>query len=106
AVAAAGDRMLYFPLWWRSLSDEEAWRLLPSATEHGDYRHYLQDLRRFKPHTLDEKSEQIINLKDQNGIEGVMTLYSMLTNRLEFSLEVEGETQKLTRDGLMSYVFS
>ena len=105
-ATAAANRMLFFTLWWRSLSDDEAWRLLPSESEHGDYRHYLQDLRRFKPHTLDEKSEQIINTKDQNGIEGVMTLYSMLTNRLEFTLEAEGETKKLTRDELMSYVFS
>lgn len=106
AATAAGNRMLFFTLWWRGLSDEEALRLLPSGSEHGDHRHYLQDLRRFKPFTLDEKSEQLINLKDQNGIEGVMTLYSMLTNRLEFTLEVDGETRRLTRDELMSYAFS
>ncbi len=106
AATTAGNRMLFFTLWWRSLSDEEAWLLLPGETEHGDYRHYLQDLRRFKPYTLDEKSEQIINVKDQNGIEGVMTLYSMLTNRLEFTLEVDGETKRLTRDELMSHAFS
>ena len=105
-ATAAANRMLFFTLWWRSLSDEEAWRLLPSATEHGDYRHYLEDLRRFKAHTLDEKSEQIINTKDQNGIEAVLTLYSMLTNRFEFTLEVDGEAKKLTRDELMSYAFS
>jgi oligoendopeptidase F len=105
-ATAAANRILFFTLWWRSLSDDEAWRLLPAESENGDYRHYLQDLRRFKPHTLDEKSEQIINIKDQNGIEGVMTLFSMLTNRLEFSLEVEGETKRLTRDELMSYAFS
>ena len=106
AATTAGNRMLFFTLWWRSLSDDEAWRLLPAEGEHGDYRHYLQDLRRFKPHTLDEKSEQIINLKDQNGVEAVMTLYAMLTNRLEFSLEVDGQTLQLTRDELMSYAFT
>ncbi|HKI01046.1 MAG TPA: M3 family oligoendopeptidase [Thermoanaerobaculia bacterium] len=106
ATTSAGNRKLFFTLWWRSLSDDEAWRLLPSETEHGDYRHYLQELRRFKPHTLDEKSEQIINTKDQNGIDAVLTLFSMLTNRLEFTLEVDGETQKLTRDELMSHAFS
>ena len=58
------------------------------------------------PITLDEKSEQIINIKDQNGIDAVTTLYSMLTNRLEFTLEVDGETRKLTRDELMSHAFS
>src|SRR5215210_6382556 len=106
ATTTASNRKLFFTLWWRSLSDEEAWRLLPSEAEHGDYRHYLQELRRFKPYTLDEKSEQIINTKDQNGIDAVITLFSMLTNRLEFTLEVDGETQKLTRDELMSHAFS
>ncbi|MEA2603239.1 MAG: oligoendopeptidase [Acidobacteriota bacterium] len=106
ATTAAGNRILFFTLWWRSLPDDEAWRLLPSESEHGDYRHYLQDLRRFKPFTLDEKSEQIINTKDENGIDAVMTLYSMLTNRLEFDLEVDGEVKRLTRDELMSHAFS
>jgi oligoendopeptidase F len=58
------------------------------------------------PYTLDEKSEQIINIKDDNGIGAVMTLYSMLTNRLEFTLEVDGETTRLTRDALAGYAHS
>lgn len=106
ATTSAGNRTLFFTLWWRSLSDDEAWALLPDEREHGDYRHYLQDLRRLKPYTLDEKSEQIINTKDDNGIGTVLTLYSMLTNRLEFTLEVDGETKALTRDELMSHAFS
>ncbi|HEX7184461.1 MAG TPA: M3 family oligoendopeptidase [Thermoanaerobaculia bacterium] len=104
ATTPASNRTLFFTLWWRALSDEEAQALLPQ--DHPDYRHFLSDIRRLKPHTLDEKSEQIINIKDENGIAAVMTLYSMLTNRLEFTMQVDGETQKLTRDALMSYAFS
>src|SRR4029079_9649318 len=78
------NRTLFFDLWWKDLSDEQAEVLLPTAEEQADFRHYLLDLRRTKPFTLDEKSEQIINIKDANGSEAVMTLYSMLTNRLEF----------------------
>ncbi len=106
AITAAANRTLFFTLWWRTLSDEEAEPLLPAAPEHADSLHYLQDLRRFKPYTLDEKSEQIINTKDENGVAAVMTLYSMLTNRLEYTLEVDGEPQNLTRDALMSHAFS
>src|SRR5436305_4736773 len=84
-ITEAGNRVLFFTLWWRALSHDEAWRLLPSESQHRDYRQFLQDLRRFKPYTLDEKSEQIINIKDQTGGEAVVTLYSMLTNRLEFN---------------------
>jgi oligoendopeptidase F len=106
ATTAAQNRTLFFTLWWRGLEDDEASRLLPTEAEQADYRHYLLDLRRLKPHTLDEKSEQIINIKDDNGIGAVTTLYSMLTNRLEFNITVDGEEKRLTRDALMSYAFS
>ena len=49
-----------------------------------DYVHHLRDLRRMRPYTLEERSEQVINLKDADGIGGLLTAYSMLTNRLEF----------------------
>jgi oligoendopeptidase F len=106
ATTSASNRTIFFTLWWRSLSDDQAAALLPEDPDSSDYHHYLIDLRRFKPHTLDEASEQIINLKDDNGITAVMTLYSMLTNRLEFQLEVDGEQKVLTRDALMSYAFT
>ncbi len=103
-VTSAVNRTLFFDLWWKSLSDDEAAALLPPAESHADDRHFLADMRRTKPFTLDEKSEQIINRKDADGMSGLLTLYTMLTNRLEFTLEVEGEKQTFTRDALMSYV--
>jgi len=106
AITAVNNRILFFTLWWRGLSDEEAWRLLPSESQHRDDRHYLEEVRRYKPYTLDEKSEQIINVKDQNGSAAVATLYSMLTNRLEFTLPESGDDHKMTRDELMAHAFS
>ncbi|CAN5720077.1 M3 family oligoendopeptidase [soil metagenome] len=100
------NRTLFFDLWWKELDDAQAEALLPQGADNADFRHYLQDLRRTKPYTLDEKSEQLINTKDGNGIEAVLTLYSMLTNRLEFKITVDGETKTLTRDALMSYAQS
>lgn len=100
------NRILFFELWWKSLDDDEATALLPAEAQYPDFHFYLKDLRRTKPYTLDEKSEQIINVKDANGIDAVMTLYSMLTSRLEFNVEVDGETKTLTRDGLMAYAYS
>jgi oligoendopeptidase F len=100
------NRLLFFGLWWKGLEDDEAERLLPAAEDAADYRHYLQEMRLFKPFTLDEKSEQIINIKDANGMDGLMTLYSMLTNRLEFKLTVNGEEKTITRGELSSYFYS
>lgn len=100
------NRTLFFSLWWKSLDDDQAERLLPSAAEQPDYRHYLEEMRLFKPYTLDEKSEQLINSKDANGMNALLTLYSMLTNRLEFDMTVDGETKKVTRGELMAQVYS
>ncbi len=110
AVTGYYNRILFFELWWKSLDDAEAQKLLPAedATypQADDHRHFLLDVRRSKPFTLSETSEQIINIKDANGMGAMLTLYSMLTNRLEFELEVDGEARTLTRDGLMSHAFS
>jgi oligoendopeptidase F len=100
------NRLIFFDLWWKALNDETAARLMPDVVAEPDYAFYLEDLRRTKPFTLDEKSEQIINLKDADGMSGLMTVYTMLTNRLEFKMTVDGEEQTLTRDALMGYVNS
>ncbi len=106
ALVGFKNRTMFFSLWWKGLDDEEAARLLPDETREPDFAHYLKDLRRMKPFTLEERCEQIVNLKDADGIDAVLTLYSMLTNRLEFEVEVDGETQRLTRDEATSLVFS
>lgn len=102
----AQNRVLFFSLWWKQLDDEAAAILLPSGSLYSDHRHFLQNLRRLRPFTLAEHSEQLINLKDADGMDAVLTLYSMLTNRLEFHLEIEGEQKVLTRDQLVSNVHS
>ncbi len=105
ALTALYNRVLFFTLWWKGLDEEPAAALLERIADP-DHRHFLADLRRLKPFTLDERSEQIINHKNANGVEGLLTLHSMLTSRLEFELEVDGERRTMTRDELSSHYFS
>ena len=100
------NRVLFFDLWWKNLDDQQAADLLPDPDRYPDYAYSLQSNRRFRPFTLDEQSEQIINTKDANGMNSLITVFSMLTNRLEFTLEVDGETQILTREGLMQHAYA
>jgi oligoendopeptidase F len=103
-ITTLQNRFLFFELWWQSLDEDEAERLLPKAEDAADFRHYLRSLRLFTPYTLDERSEQILNIKNANGVQAVLTLYSMLTNRLEFELEIDGEHKVLT-DGEIRSLF-
>ncbi|MGC9333325.1 MAG: M3 family oligoendopeptidase, partial [Anaerolineae bacterium] len=82
------------------LDDEPASRLLAGS---GDNRYYLESLRRFKPHTLSEPEEQVINLKDVNGVQGLVTVYEMITNAFTFEVVIDGELKKLNRSELMVY---
>jgi len=95
------NRALFFTLWWKGLDDAAAARLLPAA---GDAAYFLGTLRRFKPHTLSEPEEKVINLKNVNGSEALVTVYEMITNAFTFKLEVDGEVRELTRAQLSVYV--
>ena len=100
------NRMLFFSLWWKGLDEEEAEALLPDSGTYADFRHFLQDMRLTKPHMLEESSERIINLKNTNGSSALTTIYSMLTNRLEFELEVDGELKRMSREEVMAHAYS
>ncbi len=100
-AAQMQNRTLFFSLWWKEVDDKNAERLMNSS---GDYRYYLEEMRHFKPHTLSEAEEKIINIKDVTGSGALVTLYDAITNRYVFKLDVDGETKELTRGQLMAYV--
>ncbi|NJD60532.1 MAG: oligoendopeptidase F [Anaerolineales bacterium] len=94
------NRTLFFSLWFKSLSNEVADKFIAAA---GELSYHLISIRRFKPYTLTEPEEKIINLKDANGGEALTKIYEILTNGFIFNLEVDGEVKQLTRDGLSQY---
>lgn len=99
--AEAGNKTLFFTLWWKALDDENAKRLLDAS---GDYRYWLVAMRNFKDFTLSEPEEQIINLKDVTGFSALNMLYDSITNRYVFKVEIDGEEKEMTRGELMALV--
>jgi oligoendopeptidase F len=102
-MALLSNRVLFFSLWWKSLEEDVAERLMAYS---GDYRYWLEEMRHFKPHTLTESEEKVINIKDVTGVRAIINLYNTLTNRYIFHLEVDGEIKELTRGELMVFVRS
>jgi oligoendopeptidase F len=99
-MAQMSNRVLFFSLWWKSVPDKAADRLLAGS---GDYRYWLEQIRHFKPHTLSEAEEKIINIKNVTGSSALNTLYETITNRYVFKVKVGNKTHELTRGGLMTY---
>lgn len=102
-LAALHNRILFFDLWWQTVDEANAARLLDAS---GDLRYHLETIRRFKPHTLSEPEEKLINLKNTTGRSAVNTLYDLLTNSLTFTLTVDGKRKTLTREQLSIYIRS
>ena len=99
--AEISNRVLFFSIWWKSLDDKTAKNLMKSA---GDYLYWLEELRHFKPYTLTEPEEKIVNIKDVTGSSALITLYDAFTNRYTYTINVDGEDRELTRGELMTFV--
>jgi oligoendopeptidase F len=99
-VAEISNQLLFFSLWWKGLDDAAANRLM---SDSGDYRYWLEEIRHFKPYTLSEPEEKIINIKNVTGASAVDRLYDSITNRYTFKVELDGKTQEMTRGELMVF---
>jgi oligoendopeptidase F len=99
-MAELANRTLFFELWWKALAEEVAERLMAVS---GDNRYWLEEIRHFAPYTLSEPEEKVINIKDVTGSSALIRLYDSITNRYEFTMNVDGQTRQLTRGELMVY---
>ncbi len=95
AATGIENLLVFFSLELIALADEQLARLL-TVPELQDYQHYLEAVRRFKPHTLSEKEEQLLNHKNLSGKHAFRQLYDELSGSLRFPLTRGGEEQLLT----------
>ena len=87
------NKLLFFSLWWKSLDDVNANRLMNTASIN---RYFLEHMRKLKFFTLSEPEERIINLKDTTGSNTVSKVYDIISASLRFPLIVDGKRQNLT----------
>ena len=95
------NSVMFFNLWWKALDAKIAKALMKDS---GDFRYWLEEMRHFKPYTLSEPEEKVINIKDLTGSNALIMLYDSFTNRYAFNVEVDGEEKEVTRGELMSFV--
>ncbi len=100
-LAIVENRMTFFDMWFKDLSDDAAQRLIAAS---GERRYFLESWRRLKPFTLSEPEERVITLKDVNGVDALVTLYDVITNAFTFTMEVDGERRTMTEAEVGAYV--
>ena len=93
--------LLFFELEWLKIDDPVANRLVAEPSLE-PYSHYLASLRRFRPHTLTEPEEKIINERDNTGRNAFGRLFSEVTSSLTFTLEKAGRQEDLNLSQVLS----
>ena len=93
--------LLFFELQWLKVDDQIADRLLADDTLK-PYAHYLRNLRRYRPHTLSESEEKIVNEKDNTGRNAFGRLFSEITSSLSFTLEIDGKQEPRNLSQMLS----
>jgi oligoendopeptidase F len=102
-MADASNRILYFDMWFKELPTETIQTLIEHS---GDNHYFIESMTRSNPYLLSEAEERTINLKDLNGIDALINLYELITNRFTFELEVDGQMETLTLDQLTNHFSS
>jgi oligoendopeptidase F len=83
--AAIETQLLFFELEWNQLPDEQVERLL--AADGLDFcRHYLRNLRRYRPHQLTEPEERVMTELDVTGSASFRRLFTEQVSAIEVEL--------------------
>ncbi len=103
-MADLGNELLFFEIWWKELAEDKAGPLMAAVP---DYGYWLARTRAYRPHTLAENQEKIINLKNITGNDALIALYDSISNRYRFRTDFLPEPgPEVTRDQLMVHVRS
>src|SRR3954471_19903584 len=78
--------ILFFELEWAAIPDERAGELLgdPALAE---WRHFLNAVRRFRPHLLTEPEEKVVTEKSVTGRSAWVRLFTQVTDSISVDLD-------------------
>jgi oligoendopeptidase F len=96
-----GRELLFFDLEIIQLEDDQFQALL-DATQLAPYRHFLEALRKFRPHTLSEREESLLSQKGLTGVQAFCRLFDEVSSSLRYRMEIDGEEREYTGEELLA----
>ncbi len=85
---SCGKETIFFELEWNKLEEKKVVSLLAEA-QLANYRHYLEALRRYRPHQLEEIEERLLIETKTVGRKSWTTLFEKVIGNLRFGPDVE-----------------
>ncbi len=104
SFTAIQTTVMFYELDWIALPDEAAAALIRSP-ECSKWKHFLEQLRVFKHHTLAEPQEIILAEKGVTGVSAFRRLFDEITSGMEFEIEMAGRPTKMTQSEALSLLY-
>ncbi len=104
AFTAIQTRVMFYELDWIALPDAVASRIARSP-ECLKWRHFLEKIRVFKPHTLSEPEEVILAEKQVTGRSAFHRLFDEITSTAQFEIKADGAVRKMTQSEALSLLY-
>jgi oligoendopeptidase F len=98
------NEILFFGLEWAGVDDAHAAALL-DAPGLERRAHFLRSLRRYRPHLLSEPEERLLEETANTGRRAFSRLFDELTSGMRFRLEIDGRTNELGEEEVLSRLY-
>jgi oligoendopeptidase F len=95
------NELLFFELEWIALEDAAAKAIIehPACQR---YRHYLSSMRRYKPHTLSEPEEKLLEETANTGRRAFNRLFDEMLSAMSFEVEIDGTVECMNESGVLA----
>jgi oligoendopeptidase F len=100
----ARKHLMFFELEWIGLNDKTARKLLEDK-KLADYRHFLEQERRYKPHRLSEPEEMILDEKANTGSRAFKRLFDEVLNNIRFKVKLDGKVKSLSETETLALLY-
>lgn len=92
--------LMFFDLEIIQMEDEPFAQLIGDE-RLANYRHYLESLRKFHPHTLTEREENLLKQKSLTGTEAFSRLFDEVSASFRYTMTIDGEEREFTGEELL-----
>ncbi|MFI5322114.1 MAG: M3 family oligoendopeptidase [Thermodesulfobacteriota bacterium] len=96
--------LMFFEIEWVALGNAKVKKLLGDK-RLADYRHFLEQERRYKPHKLSEPEEKIMDEKANTGSRAFKRLFDEVLNNIHFQVKIDGKVKSLSETETLALLY-
>jgi len=100
----ARKHLMFFELEWIKLSNKKVDSLLNNKILF-QYKHFLEQERKYKPHKLSEPEEKILDEKANTGSRAFKRLFDEILNNIRFKIRLDGKTKFLSETEILALLY-